>query len=223
MARQLTVGSGSARMCLRAVTDTRAEQEGLGVRGSWGRVGAVQEAEGGGPGPAACGRGASVFPGLGPRTAGLREAWLGLVQSRTNPAGSCPLPPAWLRPPLPRAPGEPRPPAGAAAGTRWHHESPPGRVAGLGEGRGGGGVGDTGQPPRQKEGARSPRVPLNDKPPSHRLPMVTAVSPLALISEPPQPRLRDRQQARACTDLRGPRPFPWPPQRTGSGSYTHWL
>lgn len=39
----------------------------------------------------------------------------------------------------------------------------------MGEGRAGGGVGDTGQPPRQKEGARSPRVPPNEK---------TLVSPL---------------------------------------------
>ena len=77
-------------------------------------------------------------------------------------------------------------------------------------------MGDMGQPPSQKEGARSPHVTLNDKPPRHRPPMVTAVSPLALISEPPQPHLRHRQQARACTDLRGPRPSPWPPQRPGS-------
>ena len=162
-------------------------------------------------------KGSQRISGPGTAHCGAPRGVAGARPVQDQPSGVLPTSPGLAPPSSPRAPGEPRPPAGAAAGTRWHHESPPGRVAGLGEGRGGGGVGDTGQPPRQKEGARSPRVPLNDKPPRHRLPMVTAVSPLALISEPPQPRLRDRQQARACTDLRGPRPFPWPPQRTGSG------
>ena len=218
MARQLTVGSRSARMCLRAVTDTRAEQEGLGVRGLWGRVGAVQEGEGGGPGGQQLVEGEPAYFRAWDRAlrGSERRGW---GSSSPGPAQGGPthfprLGSALLSPGRRGSLGLR---AAAAAGTRWHHGSPPGRVAGLGEGRGGGGVGDTGQPPRQKEGSRSPRVPPNDKPPRQRPPMVTAVSPLALISEPPQPRLRDRQQAQACTDLRGPRPSPWPPQRPGSG------
>ena len=71
MARQLTVGSGSARMCLRAVTDTQAKPEGLGVRGSGGRWTLCRKGRAVGQGPAACERGARVVPGLGPHTAGL--------------------------------------------------------------------------------------------------------------------------------------------------------
>ena len=88
MARQLTVGSRSACMCLRAMTDTRAQQEGLGVRGSWGQVGAVQEGEVVGGGPAACERGARVFPGLGPGTAGALGGVAGAGPVQDQPGGA---------------------------------------------------------------------------------------------------------------------------------------
>lgn len=105
MARQLTVGSGSARMCLRAVTDTRAEQEGLGVRGSWGRVGAVQEGEGGGPGASSLWRGSQRISGPGTAHCEAPRGVAGACPVQDQPRGVLPTSPGLAPPSSPQGAG----------------------------------------------------------------------------------------------------------------------
>lgn len=183
-------------MCLRAVTDTQAEPEGLGVRGSGGRWTLCRKGRAVGQGPAACERGARVVPRAW-------EAHCGALRGEAG-ASSSPRPTRGF---LPTSPGLALP----------HPGTMEARQAGCGLGRGKGRwkVGGYGAAAQSERRCQEPHVPPNDKPPRHHPPMVTAVSPLALISEPPQPHLRDRQQARACTDLRGPCPSPWPPSAQG--------
>lgn len=88
MARQLTVGSRSARMCLRAVTDTQAQQEGLGCGAHGGGWALCRKGRAVGGGPAARERGARVFAGLGPGTAGAPGGVAGARPVQDQPGGA---------------------------------------------------------------------------------------------------------------------------------------
>lgn len=93
MARQLTVGSRSARMCLRAVTDTQAQQEGLGCGAHGGGWALCRKGRAVGGGPAARERGARVFAGLGPGTAGAPGGVAGARPVQDQPGGLLPTSP----------------------------------------------------------------------------------------------------------------------------------